>query len=186
VLTLDKLYFLSSASCKTLSKLFFIYVYFSTNFLWYRNCGVFLQYTYYMFNVDTIFKVFAITIRFSSFNWIYSDNSDLNCKSLEKCKTVNAKIIIMLFCTSYCLFQKHIEIVEHHAHETWPWTCDPIVLKLYKTQKGQKNYKTCRDVMISYVETPIKVETVSRKFSRIMFRNLSSFIEVLWFHVKDR
>jgi hypothetical protein len=45
----------------------------------------------YMSHVGTITKVFAITIRFSSFNWISSDNSDLNCKSLEKWKTMNAK-----------------------------------------------------------------------------------------------
>jgi hypothetical protein len=32
-------------------------------------------------------------------------------------------------------------------------TCDPVVLKLYKTQKMSKNHKTCRHVMISYVET---------------------------------
>ena len=45
----------------------------------------------YMFSFGTIIKVFAITIRFSSFNWISSDNSDLNCKALEKWKTVNEK-----------------------------------------------------------------------------------------------
>jgi hypothetical protein len=58
----------------------------------------------YMFNFDTIIKVFVITIRFSLFNWISSNNSDLECKSLEKCKMMNAKMIFMLFSTSYGLF----------------------------------------------------------------------------------
>lgn len=34
-----------------------------------------------MFNFGTNTKVFAILVRFSSFNWISSHNSDLNCKS---------------------------------------------------------------------------------------------------------
>jgi hypothetical protein len=40
----------------------------------------------YMFNFGTIIKVFDIPIRFSLFNWISSDNSDLNYKSLENVK----------------------------------------------------------------------------------------------------
>jgi hypothetical protein len=31
---------------------------------------------------------------------------------------MNAKMIIILFSTSYDLFLEHTEIVEHHAHET--------------------------------------------------------------------
>jgi hypothetical protein len=58
----------------------------------------------YMFDFGTIIEVFAITIRFSSFNWISSDDSDLNYKSLKKWKTVNVKMIFMLFSTSYALF----------------------------------------------------------------------------------
>jgi hypothetical protein len=72
----------------------------------------------YMFNFGTIIKVFVIAILFSLFNWISSDDSDLNCKSLEKRKTVNAKMIWMLFNTSYGPYQEHIGIFEHHAHET--------------------------------------------------------------------
>jgi hypothetical protein len=49
----------------------------------------------------TIIKVFAITIRFCSFNYISWGNSELNCKSLEKYKTVNAKMVSILFNTSY-------------------------------------------------------------------------------------
>jgi hypothetical protein len=60
-----------------------------------------------MFHFDTIIKVLAITIKFSSFNSIPSDNSDLN-----------AKMIFMLFNISYDLFQKRTGIFEHHAHET--------------------------------------------------------------------
>jgi hypothetical protein len=43
----------------------------------------------------------------------------LNCKSLEKWKTVNAKMIFIVFSTSYGLFQEQTEIFEHHAHKTW-------------------------------------------------------------------
>jgi hypothetical protein len=85
------------------------------------------------------------------------DNSDLNGKSLEKCKTVNAKMIFMLFSTSYSLFQEQTGFFEHHAHETWTGTCDPVVLKLYKTQTKSENHETCRHVMISYVETQVKI-----------------------------
>ena len=52
------------------------------NFLWFvptlcrLTCSIF----------GTIIKVIAITIRFCSFNWISSNNSYLNCKSLEKWK----------------------------------------------------------------------------------------------------
>jgi hypothetical protein len=52
----------------------------------------------------------------------------------------NAKMILMLFSTSYGLFQKYTEIFEQHAHETWPWTCHPVVLKLYKTQTKEKHH----------------------------------------------
>jgi hypothetical protein len=100
--------------------------------------------------------VFAITIRFSSLNWISSDNLDLNYKLLEKWKTVNTKMTFVLFSTSYDLFQEHAGIFEHHSHKTWPWTCDPVVLKLYKTKTKSENHETCRHVMISYVETLIK------------------------------
>jgi hypothetical protein len=38
----------------------------------------------YMFNCGTIIKVFAITIRFSLFNWISSDNSDFELHITRK------------------------------------------------------------------------------------------------------
>jgi hypothetical protein len=110
-----------------------------------------------MFNFGTIIKVFAIPIRFSSFNWISMDNSDLNCMSLEKWKTVNEKMIFMLLSTTCGLIQEHTRNLEHHIHETWPRTCDQIVLKVYKTQTKSENHETCRDVMISYVEALIKI-----------------------------
>jgi hypothetical protein len=110
-----------------------------------------------MFNFYTISKVFAITIRFSLFNWISSDNSDLNYKSLERWKTVNAKMIFMLFSTSYSLFYEQTGIFEHHAHETWPWTCDSVVLKLHKTQTKSGNHEICPYVVKSYVEPMIKI-----------------------------
>jgi hypothetical protein len=58
----------------------------------------------YMYHFDTIIKVFFITIRFSSFNWISSKNSHLNCNSLEIWKIMHAKMICMLFSTSYDWF----------------------------------------------------------------------------------
>jgi hypothetical protein len=64
-------------------------------------CGIFLHYLNLHVQFFIIIKVFAITIRFCSFNCISSGNSDLNCKPLKKCKTVNAKLVSMLFNTSY-------------------------------------------------------------------------------------
>jgi hypothetical protein len=40
----------------------------------------------------------------------------LNCKSLETSKTVHAKMISMLFSTSYDRFQERTENFERHAH----------------------------------------------------------------------
>jgi hypothetical protein len=71
-----------------------------------------------MFNFGTIIKVFGIPIRFSSFNRIFSNNSDLNYKSLEKWKTMNGKMIFMLLSTSYDLIQEYTRNLEHHVHET--------------------------------------------------------------------
>jgi hypothetical protein len=133
----------------TLSKVF---IFFFSN--------VFLMCLYslwtYIFNFGTITKVFAMPITSCSFNWISSDNSNLNSKSLEKWKTMNAKMIFMLLSTSYGLIQEQTRNSEHHVHETWPWTCDPVVLKLYKTQTKSKNYEPCQYVMISYEEVVIK------------------------------
>jgi hypothetical protein len=91
-----------------------IFLFFQPNFLWF--VPTLCRLTYSIFS--TIIKVFAITIRFCSFNLIFLDNSDMNCKSLEKCKTVNAKIIFMLFSTSYDQFQKQTRIFEHRVQET--------------------------------------------------------------------
>jgi hypothetical protein len=69
-----------------------------------------------MYHFGIIIKVCPITIGFSSFNGIFLDNSDLNCKSLETWKPVHAKMIFMLFTTSYNRFQDQTRIFEHHAH----------------------------------------------------------------------
>jgi hypothetical protein len=69
-----------------------------------------------MYNFGTIIKVFSITIGFSSFNGIFLDNSDLNCKSLETWKTVHTKMIFMLFSTRYDQFQERTGNFDHQAH----------------------------------------------------------------------
>jgi hypothetical protein len=89
-------YALSSAYHGHSVKYIFIFYFLNQTF-----CCLFLHYVDYLFYFDTIINVFVITIRFCSFNWIFSNNSDLNCKSLETVKTVNAKMIFMLFSTSY-------------------------------------------------------------------------------------
>lgn len=53
-----------------------------------------------MFNFGIFLIVFDISIRFSTFNLISSDNLPLNCKSLEYLKTMNEKLILMLLSTS--------------------------------------------------------------------------------------
>jgi hypothetical protein len=69
-----------------------------------------------MYYFGTIIKVFPITIGFSLFNGVFLDNSDLNCKSLETWKTMHAKMIFMLFSTSYDRFQEGTGNFEHQAH----------------------------------------------------------------------
>jgi hypothetical protein len=81
---------------------------------------MFLHYVVYMYRFGTIITVFSIASRFSSFIWISSGNSDLNCRSLETWKTVHAKMIFMLLSTSYDRFQERTGNFEHHAHSTWP------------------------------------------------------------------
>jgi hypothetical protein len=77
---------------------------------------------------------------------------------------MNLKLIFMLFNTSYSLIQEQTINFEHHVHETWLRTCNPIILKLYKTQTKSENYKIYQDVMISYVENVIKIWQCLVKF----------------------
>jgi hypothetical protein len=102
-------------------------------------------------------KVFAIYIRFSIFNWISSDNSNLNCKPLKILKTMDAKLIFMLLSTCYSLIQGHARNFEHQVHKTWPRTCDAVLFKLYKTQTKSENHETCRDTMILCAKVVIKM-----------------------------
>jgi hypothetical protein len=56
---------------------------------------------------------------------------------------MNAKIVFMLFSTSFDLFQEQIEIFEHHAHEQ---DCEHAIqwfLKLNKAQTKSENHETC-------------------------------------------
>jgi hypothetical protein len=76
--------------CVTLGKIYFLFC--QPNFLWY--VATLCRPTCYHF--CTIIKLFPMTIGFCSFNWIYSDNSDLKCKWLETWKIVHAKMISML------------------------------------------------------------------------------------------
>jgi hypothetical protein len=46
--------------------------------------------------------------------------------------------------------------IEHPVPKSWPWTCDTVVLKLYKKQIKSENHETCQDIMIAYVEGVIK------------------------------
>jgi hypothetical protein len=124
-----------------------------------------------MYHFGTIITVFTIASRFSLFIWIFSENSDLNCRSLKTWKIVHEKIS-MLLSTSYDRFQERTENFEHHAHLTWPWTCHSGVYKLYKTQTKSENHETYPHVMISYVEAVIKIWKISRKLWHTMCTNL--------------
>jgi hypothetical protein len=65
--------------------------------------------------VDNYNRV-SIVSRFSSFILISSENSNLNCRSLETWKTVHEKMIFMLLSISYDRFQKRTGNFEQHAH----------------------------------------------------------------------
>jgi hypothetical protein len=69
-----------------------------------------------MYHLGTIITVFSLSSRFSLFICIFSENSDLNCRSLETWKTVHAKMIFMLLSTSYDRFQERTENFKHHDH----------------------------------------------------------------------
>jgi hypothetical protein len=84
----------------TLSKVYFLFFSFPNQTL----CGMFLHYVDLHVPFWHNYKSVSITIGFSSFNGIFLDNSDLNCKSLETWKTVHAKMIFMLFSISYDRF----------------------------------------------------------------------------------
>jgi hypothetical protein len=109
--TLDRVGFVECPS-STLGKVYFYFFYFTNQ----TFCGMLLHYVDLHVPFWDNYKVFSITIGFSSFIWISSENSHLNCKSLETWKTVHEKMISMLFSTSYDLFQERIGNFEHHAH----------------------------------------------------------------------
>jgi hypothetical protein len=56
---------------------------------------------------------FILLIEFTQIIYSY-----FNCKSLKNWKTVNAKLISMLFSTNYDRFKEQTRIFEHHAHVT--------------------------------------------------------------------
>jgi hypothetical protein len=62
------------------------------------------------------YNIVSTVSRFSSFVRISSENSNLNCRSLETWKTVHAKMIFMLLSISYDRLQKRTGNFEQHAH----------------------------------------------------------------------
>jgi hypothetical protein len=109
-----------------------------------------------MFNFGTFIKLFDIPIRFSSFNWISSDNSNLNCKSL-KMKNNKYKIDI------HTIWQKLQPNVGTYQKFRTPCSRNMTAnlrsscFKIVKTQTKLENHETCRDAMISYVKGVIKI-----------------------------
>ena len=69
----------------------------------------------------------------------------------------NRKMIFMLFSIMWGRIQEQTTNFEHLIHETWPRTYGRVVFKFYKKQTKSKNHETCQDVMISYMETVIKI-----------------------------
>jgi hypothetical protein len=136
----------------TLGKMYLFFLLFPSNFLYLslQSLGLHVQFWQFL-------KVFAIYIRFGTFNWISSDNSNLNCKPLKILKTMDAKLIFMLLSTCYSLIQGHARNFEHQVHKTWPRTCDAVLFKLYKTQTKSENHETCRDTMILCAKVVIKM-----------------------------
>jgi hypothetical protein len=78
-LFIKKTVLLSALEKQTLDKVYLIF------FLQFFLLSFYSIYTY-IFNFVTIIKVFPIPVGFSSFNWISSVNSNLNCKSLKNGK----------------------------------------------------------------------------------------------------
>jgi hypothetical protein len=106
-----------------------------------------------MFDFGIIIKVFAIAICFSLFNWISSDDSDLNYKSLEKWKQWMEKWYSCYLAQVTANFRSGPEFSSTMLTKQDRELAIQVVLKLYETQTNSKNHKTCRYVMISYVET---------------------------------
>jgi hypothetical protein len=79
-------------------------------------CGMFLHYVDLHVSFVDNYNIVYIVSRFSSFIWISSENSNLNCRSLETWKTVHEKMIFMLLSISYDRLQKRTENFEQHAH----------------------------------------------------------------------
>jgi hypothetical protein len=59
-------------------------------------------------------------------------------------------------------------------------------LAIHKTQIKSENHETCQPIMISYVESMIKMETVSRKLSHTMCKNLSVIYTISYNFNVDR
>jgi hypothetical protein len=83
-------------------------------------CGMFLHYVdlhvLFLHNYKKCLLqllYFILLIEFTQIIYSY-----FNCKSLKNWKTVNAKLISMLFSTNYDRFKEQTRIFEHHAHVT--------------------------------------------------------------------
>ena len=66
-------------------------------------------------------------------------------------------MIVMLLSIVWGRIQEWTWNFRHLVHETWPRTCVRSVFKFYKKKTKSKNYETCWDVVISYVESMIKI-----------------------------
>ena len=90
-------------------------------------------------------------------------------------------MIFMVLSVVWGHIQERTRNFKHLVHETWPWTYRRIIFKFYKIQTKSKNYETCRDIMISYVEDVIKFWEGFAKLSRTMLANRRISEEVSWF-----
>ena len=72
-------------------------------------------------------------------------------------KKMNTKLLLMLLSMRWGLIKEETGNFKRFVHDTWRRTCGAFVFKFYKMVMWSQNCETCRDVMISYGETVIKI-----------------------------
>jgi len=70
---------------------------------------------------------------------------------------MNGKMIFMLLSILWYLIDEQIRNFKHYVYETWLRICGSIVFEFYKIQIWSESNEICRDVMISYGESVIKI-----------------------------
>jgi hypothetical protein len=136
----------------TLDKVYSFFLFFQTFFVvWSYSMWT------YMFNFGTIIKLFAIIIRFSLFNSIFRIIQIWTASHSKNRKQWMQKWYSCYLAQVTSYFRNRPDFLNTMLTKHDRELAIQLCLKLYKTQTKSENHETCWHVMISYVESLIKI-----------------------------